>query len=281
MKFRKLSSNLTGRMPVPPANRRISVAFTLIELLVVIAIIAILAALLLPALAKSKQKAQAIQCMNNTKQLLIAWHIYADDNGDNLVPNLPTGAPGGWVNGEMSWANSTDNTNINLMLTGLLGKYTMSPGIYHCPADNSKGQGMQDFRCRSVSMNFAVGTRSLTEPQDGTYTTWPTAFRMPDIKYASMTWVFSDEHPDSINDGWQCTPTAEGESNTWSDVPASYHNGAAGFAFADGHSEIHRWVEPSTVHPIEHSENWLPLSVPSGQGADIDWVMSRLSPQSD
>ena len=126
-------------------------------------------------------------------------------------------------------------------------------------------------------MNFAIGDRSATGSRQGTYNTWPTRFKATEIRNASMTWVFNDEHPDSINDGFECPPTTEGESNVWSDVPASYHNGACGFAFADGHSEIHHWMDASTMHPVVKNETWLPLTV-SAPKNDITWVFMRLSP---
>jgi len=146
----------------PMFLRRIEGGFTLIELLVVIAIIAILAAMLLPALARSKAQAQGIQCMSNNKQLILAWNIYASDFRDGLPYNNPGDMGVGWVNGEMSWGNSSDNTNTALMMTGQLGIYAKNPGIYHCPADQSVATGMKAPRVRSCSMNFAVGDKSNT-----------------------------------------------------------------------------------------------------------------------
>jgi len=271
---------VAGRLPaITKAPQKDGRAFTLIELLVVIAIIAILAGLLLPALAKSKQKAQAIQCLNNSKQLLIAWHLYAGDFGDTLPYNLGNDpSPNGWVYGEMSWTYSTDNTNWEKMLNSQLGRYSQNPGIYHCPADSSIAASMTDFRVRSVSMNFAMGDKSSTGARLPVYNdTWPNAFKLGDVRNPAMTWVFSDEHPDSINDGFQCPPDNDAETNAWGDMPASYHNGAAGYAFADGHSEIHKWVDASTLHPILKNSSWLPLSL-SGPRDDLIWVDARVSP---
>ncbi len=256
-------------------------AFTLIELLVVIAIIAILAGLLLPVLARAKAKAYAVQCISNEKQMLIAWNLYASDNSDVLAYNVPgsSGHLGGWVNGIMSWSVSTDNTNYALMMNGQLGPYTKNPNIYHCPADRSMAPGYSMPRVRSISMDFTVGDKSSNGLHQTTYADrWPNFMKMGDFKHTDMTWVFVDEHSDSINDGFMCVPTADGDTTVWSDVPASYHNEAAGFGFADGHAEIHKWQSPSTLHPVVNNDSWLPLST-GGDTKDIFWVEQRVSPQ--
>jgi prepilin-type N-terminal cleavage/methylation domain-containing protein/prepilin-type processing-associated H-X9-DG protein len=273
-------------------NMRFRSAFTLIELLVVIAIIAILASLLLPALAISKQQAQGAKCMNNSKQLLLAWTLYASDNRDFLANNLGSGdESGGWVNGVLSeTAHNPDNTNYIFMMGGsrgaggmpvttTIGAYTKNPGVYQCPADPIIAPSYGIPRCRSYSMDFTIGDKSTNGGRQATYGDyWPNFFKMTDFKVASQTWVLDDEHPDSINDGIQYTPTSDGENTQWGDLPASYHDGACGFAFADGHSEIHKWINRNTDHPIAGNDSWLPLTV-TGSPVDINWVESRSSPR--
>jgi prepilin-type N-terminal cleavage/methylation domain-containing protein/prepilin-type processing-associated H-X9-DG protein len=265
-------------------------AFTLIELLVVIAIIAILAALLLPALSRAKQQSQGIKCISNGHELILAWMMYASDNREVLPNNLGgQGVLGGWSQG---WLTETpgnpDNTNYVLMMGGAIGgtpaqattigAYTKNPSIYQCPADPILAPGYGMPRVRSYSMDFTIGSKSTDAETPSAYANyWPDFFKTTDFKIASKTWVFSDEHPDSINDGIQYTPTSDGEDSEWGDLPASYHVGACGFAFADGHSEIHKWMNIYTDHVIVGNDSWLPLTV-VGSKVDINWAESHESP---
>jgi prepilin-type N-terminal cleavage/methylation domain-containing protein/prepilin-type processing-associated H-X9-DG protein len=262
-------------------------AFTLIELLVVIAIIAILAALLLPALAKSKQKTQGIYCMNNSKQLALSWIMYADDNG-RLVPNYDGTDTGkvstkpDWVAGWLDNATSTtDNTNISFLIYpdpahgnygALLGPYIKSYKVFRCPADPSKDR-LYGPRVRSYSMNcYCNGAQPVPPSVPHTWTSpsrYPVNAKSADIMSPVNLFVFLDEREDSINDGWYATDP----DVLWQivDYPASYHGSAAGFSFADGHSEIHKWLDSRTMPGLQDNGD-LPLNVNLPQDKDVLWI---------
>jgi prepilin-type N-terminal cleavage/methylation domain-containing protein/prepilin-type processing-associated H-X9-DG protein len=267
-------------MKSQPQSKQALRGFTLIELLVVIAIIAILAGLLLPVLAKSKQKAYAITCINNSKQICYGYIMYCGDNADKGPLNVGSGS-GGWVNGRMSWPGNPnipiqESTNTYLLTTGLLGPYlSKNIAIFKCPADSSVATGYGP-RVRSYSMNACVGIRA--DQGDGpTYQSPFTQFRRTsDFTKPADTFVFLDEHPDSINDGLFALLISSTTLNVWGDLPASYHNGACGFAFADGHSEIHKWKNGTTIKAITRT-TFSPLTVVGPQD-DIQWAIYHMSP---
>lgn len=258
-----------------PLASCLEMGFTLIELLVVIAIIAILAAMLLPALNRAKQKATGVSCLTNNKQLITAWLMYSDDHGGTLVANRQKGEianaanPDSWVYGVMGYGSGDiDSTNELWLTTSLLAPYSnRSRGIYKCPADPSYIiiGGVQYPRVRSMSMNHQLGNPNKILKLSEIINPTPT-----------MNFVFLDEHPDSINDGYFKTDSAVNRASKWTDLPGSMHGGACGFSFADGHSEIHKWLEGDTKKRIERID--FP-GMDSPGSRDIAWLQQHVYPQ--
>jgi len=267
----------THPMRTQAAARR---GFTLIELLVVIAIIAILASMLLPALSKAKSKGQGILCMNNTKQLMIAWKLYVDDQNGKIPPAYSDNPnQSAWVYGILDWSTSNrDNWDVtNTLAKGTLWGYVgKAAAVYKCPADIFPTKGNpQRPRLRSNSINSWMGMHDGKPTWFGDSPPWRMFLRESDLVAPADTWVFVDEQPDSINDGFFCTdmkPAPNLANAVLPDCPASYHNGACGFAFADGHSIIKKWLDPRTKIPVKRAS-----FIPGNQAnnRDVEWLWSK------
>jgi prepilin-type N-terminal cleavage/methylation domain-containing protein/prepilin-type processing-associated H-X9-DG protein len=274
-----------ARAPRPRRNN----GFTLIELLVVIGVIAVLAGLLLPVLGQAKSKGHAISCLNNQRQLVLAWQVYADEREDRAAANfgkaqvveeVANGTYRNWVNNVLDWTDDPMNTNRALLFAGGIGPYLGGvDNVFRCPSDFVLSEWQQQLgwrsRVRSYSMNLMVGDAGDFSAT-GSNTNNPSYrqfFTTAEIPQPSDIFVFIEEHPDTLDDGYFLNKPY---SSQWIDLPASYHSGGANVTFADGHVEQHKWVVGSTRYAARAHILPYPLTMEDGT-ADYNWVIQHMS----
>lgn len=261
-----------------PYGTRIG-GFTLIELLVVVAIIGILAALLFPAIARAKNSGQVTACLNNLRQLQLAWTMYADDHDGRLVRNYYTiGNPhpsmASWVQGRLDYSpNNPANTNSAIFLDdqlSLFAPYLRATRVYRCPSDRSAVviNGEPYSRVRSYGMNWSLASELSREAK--------VLRRYGDIQVPSPSqkFVFIDQHPDYISDIHFHMSLAPGSHAFFQDLPSANHNGSGTLTFADGHAERRKWVDERTKPEVRYKNISL-LARPSPDNADITWLQER------
>ena len=212
-------------------------------------------------------------CLNNTKQLLIAWRMYPEDFSDKVINNygvtetlttISTQKYANWVNNVMDWTSAQVNTNLSLVRNGILSPYLAgNTAVYKCPADNFLSSAQRPLgwsgRARSLSMNAFFGPFSdytadtWSKGMNTFFTSYRQWLKLSIVSRPANFFVVLDEHPDSINDGYFLNAPDTANPGHWGDTPASYHNGAGGISFADGHSEIHKWQGIATRPPVRYT----------------------------
>jgi prepilin-type processing-associated H-X9-DG protein len=264
--------------------------YALIDLLTIIAVLALFSQILIPAMSRARSRNQALVCMQNTKRLMTAWQMYQDDNKHALIEVYhgsealggvaardPRKSP--WATGWLDWTTRSDNTNTVFLVDDSYSKFARYFGnnakVVKCPTDNfvSPAQKVRGWksRVRSYSINLGMGAGNAESGP------WWTAYRhmrkLGDIADPSMTSVFIEENPDSMNDPGFFNPASP---SSFLDQPASYHEGAANVSFSDGHTEIHQWKASLSHAPATHTRYLQSVTAkPVSGDEDIAWLSAR------
>lgn len=254
---------------------RSSGAFTIIEVLVVmLLLVLLLLPVWLPPAMYRPRRTPGFQCLNNTKQLTLGWALYAGDYQDHFMSNqrytrsrpAPTN---NWVAGVMDWSAHPDNTNTALFTQPqamAMASYVKSPSVYLCPMDRTESAAGR--RVRSYAMNAFLGDTGNGPARVG----WKQHLIMADLQSPMTTLVLVDEHANSIDDGSYFNDPSQ--TNAWVDLVSARHNGAAGFSFADGHSEIHKWKDART-RVAEVRDGAKPKLTARNPSEDLAWLLER------
>ena len=273
-------------------TRRTGRGFTLIELLVVIAIIAILAALLLPALARAKLKATEAACLNNQKQLALAFSMYASDNKDSLIEYNPTAyhnAGGFWGldnNAPTDWTSTgvaLADVQACLKTNNMFSQYCPTPGVYHCPGDvrfNFLTIG------RGNAVDWAYDSYAVTENVESATDYTDSFSKITQIRRGSDCMIFAEQADTrGYNVGTFAISVTAGYANPISfvDVFSTYHGAVGTFSFADGHAEPHRWLDPAILADGKYAVGYGSTGYaypecprqPSETGPDASWIVQH------
>jgi prepilin-type N-terminal cleavage/methylation domain-containing protein len=282
-------------------RHRVQQGFTVIELMVVLVTLGVLAAMMVPALAQTRQNSQVIGCLANQRRLAAAWIMYARDNTDQLVPNRslngqpnlsenpltdPNLQPGGiyaqWCPGDMQ--NVQCATHQALWIeAGLLYPYLKTLNVYHCPADHSLlphgvPLSVQQPAIHTYSMNCWMqsidGAGYQTTPFNG-ITSYAVYTKLSDMVKPgpSKTWVFIEENPYSIDDAYFVVDPRQ--TTSWDNLPAVLHGNASVLAYADGHTDAHRWTDQSMMTATPTSPTGNVGAWPAATNSvDLAWLIS-------